>query len=108
MAKSIFVYKIYFARTIFPWKMFLQQLAKIWKPWCKQTIPAAGGVIGPACWGPASLIRPTPKKNISCLGPVEPYALSAHISELIVLAHIGKKLRARQALYAQLRKTPIA
>jgi len=24
---------------------------------------AAGGVIGPACWAPASLIRPTPKKT---------------------------------------------
>ena len=39
---------------------------------------------------PASFIRPT-LEDTSCLGPAESYAPSAHISELIVLAHIGKK-----------------
>jgi len=58
--------------------------------------------------GPGEPYTPNSEKDTSCLGPVEPYAPSTHISELIVLAHIGKKLRARRALYAQLRKTPIA
>jgi len=54
--------------------------------------------------GPGEPYTPNSEKDTSCLGPAEPYAPSTHISELIVLAHIGKKLRARRALYAQLRR----
>jgi len=41
--------------------------------------------------GPGEPYTPNSEKDTSCLGPVEPYAPSTHISELIVLAHIGKK-----------------
>ena len=41
--------------------------------------------------GPGEPYTPHSEKDTSCLGPVEPYAPSTHISELIVLAHIGKK-----------------
>ena len=58
--------------------------------------------------GPGEPYTPNSEEDTSCLGPVEPYAPSTHISELIALAHIGKKLRARRALYAQLWKTPVA
>jgi len=41
--------------------------------------------------GPGEPYTPNSEKDTSCLGPAEPYAPSTHISELIVLAHIGKK-----------------
>ena len=41
--------------------------------------------------GPGEPYTPNSEKDTSCLGPVEPYAPSTRISELIVLAHIGKK-----------------
>ena len=41
--------------------------------------------------GPGEPYTPNSEKDTNCLGPVEPYAPSTHISELIVLAHIGKK-----------------
>ena len=41
--------------------------------------------------GPGEPYTPNSEKDTSCLGPVEPYTPSTHISELIVLAHIGKK-----------------
>ena len=44
--------------------------------------------------GPGEPYTPNSEEGTNCLGPVEPYAPSTHISELIVLAHIGKKVRA--------------
>ena len=41
--------------------------------------------------GPGEPYTPNSEKDTSCLGPVEPYAPSTHI----VLAHIGKKVRAQ-------------
>ena len=45
--------------------------------------------------GPGEPYTPNSEKDTSCLGPAEPYAPSTYISELIVLAHIGKKVRAQ-------------
>jgi len=59
--------------------------------WSKRWDSSSRGGEHTSLLGPGELYTPNSEEDTNCLGPVEPYAPSTHISELIVLAHIGKK-----------------
>ena len=61
------------------------------QPGSTQGLSSSRGGDWTSLLGPGEPYTPNSEKDTSCLGPAEPYALSTRISELIVLAHIGKK-----------------